>query len=322
MRLYTMAKNEKVENKPVNNAEMSVKTLTENEKTLQLYGLKVDASKPLQLYSAGKQASRELTLTDKESQLSASVLQKAVTVGKALDYVVISELAKLKRASAHKDTGYDNFGQFGEALTGWSKTTVNSYANAGDTFTDMNGAPLRPFVSRVPVAVLNQLVGIINNPVYVYKVRIDLDTLEATLNHFKYALSVAKVNELLRIFRGGDIPTELVRTEVVAQADGSNATKYYFVGTDKELAGYVPPTEKEPAPAPAPVSQKGKKDENTDENKDKEKTPSEMVSDGMALIGKMELSDSMKERYDSLLPEILEFLADLPTEGQKETEKK
>lgn len=277
--------------------------------TLRNFGILADPSIPLSMYAVDGHESHDLVLADATAQENATVVQSAMKAGKALDFMVIRGLALLKRAGAHKDSGYDGFGQFAEALTGMNRTTANSYANAGDTFTDEDGNPVKPFVSAVSVATLNQLAGLLKASVYVYRAKVDFDFVEVVLKKYNYSLSVARVNELIKLFKRGDIPSDLVT--IVVKDDG---THFYLCDSDIELVGYTSPEDSKLANT-AESSQMTSEDKESKESKESttnaEKSVSELVSDAITALGKLPMSDELKARFDVMYSAILNLTADI-----------
>lgn len=289
---------------------------------LRNYGMMVDPTKPLELLATESHNARSLVLSDESAQASASVVQTANKLGNALDTMICRELAFLKRMSAHKDAGYSTFAELGEAMTGRSRGTINSYTNAGETFFTADGNPVKPFVEKVSVAVLNQLSGIIKNPVYVYRAKVDYDFLEVILKHYAYNLTTAKLNDLIKILKRGEIPSDLVVTEV--KEDG---THFYLCDSDIELVGYTFPEEK--ATKETEESKETSESKESKESKETEKSISEIVSDAITALGKLPMNEDLKARYDVMYSAILNLTADIvaykptatPTEKGKEVGK-
>ena len=278
----------------------------ESMEFLKKCGIVVKAGEPLVMKAVdGKQAGT-LVLADKDNQLSANVIQSSVKLGHALDSVMCVELAKLKRNGAHKDTGYDGFGQFGEALTGYSRTTVNQFANVGDTCFTADGKPMKPFVSKVSVSALNQLSGLLKDSVYVYRARVDFDFIEAIFKHYDYALTVANINELIKILKRGDIPSDLVT--INKPTDGKGKTYFTLCESDIVLEGYTE------------VKQDGKQDGKQEANK-QEVSVYEMVSDAITALGKQGMNDDLKARYDAMYAAILSLSADIKAFNTKPEDK-
>ena len=284
--------------------EVQDTAITTAVSSLEGFGFLVDADKPLTMAGVDGKPATTITLTDKSMQVSATVVQTALKAGNALDYIVCVQMAKLKRNSAHSDAHYDSFGKFGEALTAWNKDTVNAYTSVGETYFTEAGQPVKPYVKELSVSALNQLKGLVNAKLYVYKgVAVNHDFLQAVFEHFNYNITVGKIKDMVKILKSGVVPDEWI----TINADGT-AT---LLCSDIVLNGYSKEQAQKPEQKPEQKQEKGDKGEKSDKGEKKVVDPLELMSDALVAMQKLTLETEFAKRFEVAQSAMRQLIIDI-----------
>lgn len=304
--------------------EIKDTSITSAVASLEGYGFLVDSEKPLAMAQIDARGARAITLSDKAMQVSASIVQTALKAGRALDSIVCVQMAKLKRNSVHADAGYESFGKFGEALTAWNKDTVNAYTSIGETYFNEAGSPVKPYVLELSVSALNQLKGLVNAKIYVYKaVAVNHDFLQAVFEHFDYNITVGAIKEFSKILKSGVVPENWVTVTTPTEESEDKTVKYTLLDSDIELTGYkpVPESNADTAGDKSDKSDKGDKvDKKQDVGEQKPVDPLELMSDALVAMQKLTLSSDLAKRFELAKKAMQELILDIEQANKKPTQ--
>lgn len=250
------------------------------------------------LHSKNEDGALSIQIDNAEVALVASSIQSIAAAGSKLSAGMSVALAMIERDASFKTMKFKNATDCGVALTGLDRATIQAYLNVGKTFFDKDGLPLKPFVTRVSNAHLNQLQGKLRKKLVVYGNDFDLNFIENIFDTVPN-MTVGNLRELLAFIDDGTIPEKFVSYS----EDGKTA---YLSGPNEIiLKGYEKPQPIDTTNAPVKPSNSPK--EPTDAGKATNST-----TDGNGIVEKLDNTFesnlvSLTTAIDSMVKYISQF---------------